>query len=460
MAEIEQSSRTQVENPGAYYTQDYSLETLNFLTASGQKFEMKKILIELSYYEDIYSFVVSGYVKIIDAQGFIELLQLNGNQFVEISFGKMKNAPNQNKQIFRVYKIDDRKPLAGNMTAQHYTLHFCSEELILSEQTKISKAYNGQKISAIIKDVLVEKLKVKTKNIATIEETTGMYDFIVPRFKPFETISWLSNYARPNMTGSIGADMLFFETKDGFYFRSLQSMFKQNIYTTYKYQAKNLDNKTMSFQEKAITVIDYEFVKTYDMVDDIQSGTFSNRLISLDPMSRTAKTTDFNYTDYKKRAVSLNPGNVSNDLVNRLGLTQQQTPDAAFKVSTGNSFQSNAPYIKQIPGSVAKDIAVETYIPNRTAQIALANYTVLKIRIPGDSGITAGRTINFNLLSLKPSDKRKLDEFYSGKYLVTAVRHVIQPTVYQTFLEIAKDSTPKNYNSNVNTSEMKKAAAD
>jgi len=52
-----------------------------------------------------------------------------------------------------------------------------------------------------------------------------------------------------------------------------------------------------------------------------------------------------------------------------------------------------------------------------------------------------------------------LDEFYSGKYLITAVRHVIQPTVYQTFLEIAKDSTPKNYNSNVNTSEMKKAAA-
>jgi hypothetical protein len=38
-----------------------------------------------------------------------------------------------------------------------------------------------------------------------------------------------------------------------------------------------------------------------------------------------------------------------------------------------------------------------------------------------------------------------LDEFYSGKYLVTAVRHIIQPTVFQTVLEIAKDSTPKPY---------------
>jgi hypothetical protein len=76
----------------------------------------------------------------------------------------------------------------------------------------------------------------------------------------------------------------------------------------------------------------------------------------------------------------------------------------------------------------------------------LANYTVLKIKIPGDSGITVGRTINFNLLTLKPTTETKgLDEFYSGKYLITAVRHIIQPTAFQTVLEIAKDSTPKAY---------------
>ena len=62
--------------------------------------------------------------------------------------------------------------------------------------------------------------------------------------------------------------------------------------------------------------------------------------------------------------------------------------------------------------------------------------------IPGDPGITAGRTIRFNILSLNPSDKRELDKFYAGKYLVTAVRHLIQvPNIYQTILEISKDSS-------------------
>jgi hypothetical protein len=445
MAEIEQRTYTQVENPGAYYPQDYSLQTLNFLTGSGQRFEMKKLLLEMSYYEDIYSFSVSGYVTIIDAQGFVELLELTGNEFIEINFSKTKNGPNSNDQVYRVYKIGDRKPV-GNLNSESYTFYFCSEELLLSEQTKISKSYKGKKISDVIKNILTDKLAVKPEKIQRIEETTGINDFIVPQFKPFEAISWLSTYARPKGSGEIGADMLFYETKDGFNYRSLQSMFKDDIYATYKYQQKGIEDKTLTFQEKTISVLDYEFVKVYDMMNDISSGTLANRLLSIDLMARTSKITDFNYDKYKSQAKTLNPGSPTNTLRNRLGLTNTDSYNASFKVATGNAFQQNEPYIKQAVDGVAKNIAIETYVPNRTAQISLANYTVLKIKIPGDSGITVGRTINFNLLTLKPTTQQKnLDEFYSGKYLVTAVRHIIQPTAFQTVLEIAKDSTPKRY---------------
>ena len=60
-----------IESPGAYYPQDYSLKTLNFLTASGQKIELKKLLVELSYYEDIYNFVVSGYLTVLGVAGIV-----------------------------------------------------------------------------------------------------------------------------------------------------------------------------------------------------------------------------------------------------------------------------------------------------------------------------------------------------------------------------------------------------
>ena len=238
-----------VESPGVYYPQDFYLKTLNFLTASGQRIELRQLLVELSYYEDIYSFAASGYITILDSQGFIELLQLTGNEFIQIDFGKVRDGRNDNEQLFRVYKSSSRQP-AGNMNTELYTLYFCSEELLLSEQTKISKSYKGTKISEIVNNILKEELKVDSKKIsqAVIEETTGVYDFLIPRMKPFEAISWLSTYARPQLNGAIGADMLFFETKLGFNFRSLQSMMKDDVYATYKYQAKNVDEKTQNIQ--------------------------------------------------------------------------------------------------------------------------------------------------------------------------------------------------------------------
>ena len=75
----------------------------------------------------------------------------------------------------------------------------------------------------------------------------------------------------------------------------------------------------------------------------------------------------------------------------------------------------------------------------------MSNYTVVKIRIPGDPFVTVGKLVNFNLPSLSNANGTKeLDKLYSGKYLVTAVRHMIQsPTKYQTVLELAKESTPQ-----------------
>jgi len=448
---------TLAETSGVYYSQDFSLKSLNFLTSSGKTIDLKRVMVEFSYYEDLYSFCTTGYITVSDSRGFIELLQLTGSEFLEINFGKVKNGPNDIDKIFRVYKAGKRVP-AGNMNTEFYTLYFCSEEMILSEQKKISKSYKGEEIYKIVNDILTEQLKVNSGKIENIEETKGIYDFIIPRLKPFEAISWLSNYARPaNYTG---ADMLFFETKNGYNFRSLQSMFSDDAYATYKYQLANLSPTSQSAQDKATTIIHYEVVKTYDALNQINSGTFTNRLISIDPLTRTYKTTDFNYNKFKSQAKTLNPGNPSSDFKNRFNKFQTEEYEGVLKVAIGNANQKMVPYIKQAEDGVAQDIFIETYIPNRTAQIALANYTVIKALIPGDPGITVGRTVNLNLYTLRPlSNKKELDKFYSGKYLIVAVRHLLLAQgSYQTVLELAKDSSATTYQSDVESVDQIEAA--
>ena len=82
----------------------------------------------------------------------------------------------------------------------------------------------------------------------------------------------------------------------------------------------------------------------------------------------------------------------------------------------------------------------------RTAQISLTNYNKMKLVIAGDPGATVGSTINFNLLTMSPTiTGKEPDKFYSGKYLITAVRHSISMTSFQTVLEIVKESVSNEY---------------
>ena len=417
MADIQTQNNVETPAGVAYYPQSSSVDAISLITISGQRVELKKMMMELSYFEDIYSFVTSGHVIIGDALGIVDKYQLVGNEYLEIDFGRAKDLNENVVKVFRVYKLGKRVP-QGNLNSEVLTLHFCSEELILSEQIKVGGSYNGkgagQEISKTVKQILVESLKIK-KNLY-LEDTSGIYNFIVPRLKPFEAISWLSLYARPSSQNLAGADMIFFENKKGFHFKSLRSMFSQEVYKTFKYQQNNIES---SFEDKTSSVIQYEFVKSYDLLNEISSGMFANRLISVDPLTRSYKITNFDYKTYSANNTPMNGNSVLSESTNRLGLTQNMASESVVKVMIGNSSQYEVPYVKEKPGSVANDIYVENFVPHRQAQIALANYTLVKIVVPGDPNLVAGMTINFNLYAFQINDNnRELDKFYSGSHLL------------------------------------------
>jgi hypothetical protein len=428
---------------GPRYAQDFNLEAVDIITDYGDVFKLRHLVIELSFFEDIYSFACSGNVILRDAVGIIEKLRLDGSEFIQIIYGKSKNQSSEykNSRKYRLYKVGNRKP-AGNKNSEFFTMYFSSEELFLSEQLKISKSFKGTVISDIVKSILLDEfngLKVNTKKIKNIQQTYGVYDFVIPRLKPFEAISWLSTYARPGIDS--GADMLFYETKDGFHFQSIQSMFESTPYATYKYQPSDLNFKNRA--ENMFNILDYEFVNTYDTLKATNSGMYANRLISIDPTKRTKTVTNFSKDELDNTQ--------SGSAINRFGKYQTEMYESSLKLAVSNSNQIDQEYISQKPDSVAKDIYVETYVPNRTAQISLSNYTLMKAIIPGDSTITAGRTVNILLYSLgmegtPTSATKQKDEYFSGIYLVTAVRHIIQTQgVYQTILELAKENTKLKY---------------
>jgi hypothetical protein len=428
------------------YPKDYSLVTLNLLTAAGT-IDFKPLLVELSYHEDLFNNTASGYLMVSESMGYIETLNLMGNEYIRIRYGKTNDIEYLTDKVFRVYKVAKRK-LEGNMNTESYCLYFCSEELILSEQYKVSKSYKSQSIKDDIEDILITYLDVPDEKLGVIESTYGTYDFIIPNIKPFDAINWLSSYARPR-PDQPGSDMILYENRYGFNFRSMQSLMRQGPYRNYNYNPKNVITSAgpsqQDIDQTSHNITTYEILDSYDSLGAINSGIFANRLISVDPLLRRYKITDFDYGDYITKATMLNKYAITNNHKNRKNDGLNQTPEAVTKLAFSNFNQNQVPYVKS-NGGVAHDIFAETYIPYRTAQLALANYTRVRISVPGDPLLTVGMVIGFELLSINPVvDKKQPDKFYSGNYLVTAVRHMITMHEYKTVLEISKDSSVTPY---------------
>jgi hypothetical protein len=442
-------SDSELPKLGLIYSNDYTLINLTLLT-SVTTFDVKDILVELSYNEDLFSSSASGYLMVVDSTGYIEKLHMNGNEFIRMTFGKADDSTNIIDKIFRVFKVAKRTPENEGNT-ETYSLYFCSEELILSEQYKVSKSYRGKDITSNVNNILKEYLKVPDSRLRVFEQTFGVYDFIVPNLKPFDAINWMSTYARPNST-KYGADFLFFEDKFGYNFRSIQTLLSQPVYNIYSFNPKNLNQNVQSLSQKVYNALTYEILDSYDSLSSINSGVFANQLISVDPLLRRYRVTNFDYGNYSNTAKTLNKYAITNNFKNRFNDGLNQTPQAVLKLIFSNFNQTDSNYVKE-NGGVAHDIFAETYVPYRTAQLPLLNYTRIKISVPGDPGLTIGRAITFNLLSKDPN-KKEPDDFYSGNYLITAVRHMLTVHEYRTVLELAKESTTTQYSSVDNSSQI------
>jgi len=431
---------------GLLIPDEFYLEAIDLITAK-QTVSLKSMMVELSYFEDIMRGTISGVILINDSISMIDRMGMNGSEFIHMKFKKGPQSGLEIDRYFRVYRVGER--IIQNNLNESYTLHFCTEELFLSEQMKISRSYNAE-ISTIVYNILTEEMKIKdgSKRRVLVGRTKGLYNFVLGNKKPFELINWLANYALP-VKGE-GADFVFFENAEGFNFVSLQSLFKRSTYARYKYTPRNVGDEGAS-KELGISLIgikSYNILDTFDSLYGTTMGVFANKVLTIDPIKRTYQTTTFDYKKYINKADTLNKGSIIGNLQNRLGQKPNESYDAVFKVLTTNSEHKKIPIIVKNSNeyAVANDIRAEVWVPNRTAQLALLNYSRVRILLSGDPNLTVGSKIEVILPSQRSPDGSgnnagEKDEYHSGTYIITSARHIIDVNMkYETILEIAKDS--------------------
>ena len=90
------------------FSEQYSLERLD-IVSSDNVTNIKPLIVELSYYEDIFRNAVTGHVTANDTNNIIEGLGLCGNEFLAMSFRKSKDSETEIKKYFKIFRVSERK---------------------------------------------------------------------------------------------------------------------------------------------------------------------------------------------------------------------------------------------------------------------------------------------------------------------------------------------------------------
>lgn len=440
------------------FENDYSseksfvLKSLNIISTNGESINIYPQLIELSMFEDIYNSTISGQIALSDSQDFFARIPLSGFEFIAITVGK----PGSEREvvfdkIFRIYKMTGGEIKSATTSNQIYVLHFCSEENIISASRRISKSYRGKTTSEIVKDILVKELVVSSQKIQNqnIEPTFGIHDIIIPYMNPFAAIGWLAARTVSASSKSSGANFMFYENTQGYNFKSLETLFQRSSKGKYTYKIKNVDYPDDTSVSEIRDVIKYEFMNNFDVLSGITSGMFSSVLRGVDLVKLKVNDTVMNYENFfnnsahveNKKAFSF-----QNEYQDRLKNKIYENYYSVMRMYPTNRGHDTDPTISSKQPSIKQNL-VESWMLQRISQINQLNYFKLKMVVPGDTYLTVGDIIEFNLplVSTKDPGSKNINPYYSGRYLITAIRHIIDVHRYEMVIEATRDCLSVSY---------------
>lgn len=425
------------------YAGDFSVKTVRLYPVTigktaveNEYVDIKQLVKEISIYESVISASLYCQFVVNDiGENLISSLPLMGQERINLQISSAKIDYDLN---FYIYKIDGRVMQEKN---QAYVVHCVSYEALLNESTRVCERVDGKKADEFIKDKFtkVDKNNNKFTN-KKFESDVTLYPFnmYVPNWRLFDTAIWMARRSVSNgYKDSIG--YMFYETLDGFKFKSLDVLFNQTPYpnanTKYTFAQANTDAKRT--ESNNYRIMNYSSPKAFDMFEDLRNGAFSHNSIYVDIINgtyRVFQTTADDYWDKMKHLDNLKPYRNSGplkplDFPSRL--IYRPTTITTFnwkEVSTEE---------KDNIDDVNKNFEKSIY------RYYFLEYNKLEIAVPGDLKIRAGSVIQISIPSPKRSSDGKVieDKRISGKYLVHSLKHVIlNRTELRTTITLTRDS--------------------
>ena len=451
------------------YAGDYSAEEIIILgnsTDKSRNLNITDLVIELNVYESIYKHSLTGSVVVLDATGLIQRIPLTGNERISFKMSTLKgeiDASSDTGHPMHIYKLTDRQKVKEGI--ERYVLHFCSREMLRSIRTRVSHADQGP-IDEIVTRLFTDRQGLDSRKKLHFEPTRNADKYTFPNLRPLDAISMLSTKALGEKGKSAG--YYFYETTQGYYFRSYDNMVavhsRMARQPAEKYDHKvsnsNVGNVLIPPEEakKSIgddlrSVYEYGHIKNYDTAAQQATGTYASHMIMHDFFTKAYQEVNFDYHSNYDEDLHTDSFYNGKPAVGRFPISAAPIDYDQNSVSDyPKSRISLIPNSRYIHGgdtgifgiqSESEGILEAKRVSQRNS---IANGATLEMIVPGQCQLVAGDVIDFDLrltekqLAAPGSDTK--DIHYAGRYLIKALRHTFKTKIhqYECHMECVKDS--------------------
>ena len=405
-------------------------------------------IIKFEYFESILEDTITAKVTFADTGNTINnKTALDGLPIVGSEKVSIKFADNNDKELKVSLYIRKVTPIYDDTTKSMVNLDLASKEMIMNDKVRLNQRFDG-KVSDYIKKIFTDKNYLGSEKNFEIEEVSNNYNFIGNNWKPFYAANWLSkrSVSAKNQTLGDSAGYLFFETSDGFKFKSIDGLFAQEQKKSIIYNQtpdSRGENVPSGYDIKAL---EYEKDNRVDVQSKLQMGAYSTRTIVFDPFNCYYEVIAPSSQE-KKDSLKLGGKElpVLNPEFNRPGKNKEFSRTQYMLIDKGT-----------LPTGDTQQQIVKSGEPNFDPQKILNQATMrynqlfsftCTIKIAGDYSLHAGDIVLLDVPDLQTNTKNdEINKKSGGKYLIADLCHHVTTTGTYTALTLARDSVGRKGN--------------
>jgi hypothetical protein len=400
--------------------------------------------ISFNYYESIYSPMITANATIVDTGDSV--VDKRGN-LATIKDGFPLEHDGTETFKFKISNengtITSLKPLVvtaspvtlDQSTRQVLTLELKSKFSIESSSNPRLSSYGIGTVDESVKKILKEnKLPFRNENIeksSTVDKIEGKNE------TPIDLIFNLSRKCKP-VKGAPG--FFFYETQEGFNFRSIEGLIEQGM-NEYKENQSVRDVRTYKYfnnqrQDLGSNEDDYNMVKMpilkrdHNLFNALKAGVYNVRIQTKNLLTGEFKDNVVNLLDKDSSYLGSKPKKIIDQNENKL---EKYCKTYSYVLAPGNVDEGVSDKITNSPAE---------YEPQAMMRYSMLHSQVLEIQVPCNILLMAGQVIKLEMENVTGGNKilQRENQHRSGFYLILHLSHHFDPKHSYTSMTLARDT--------------------